>query len=151
MRPSWDEYFMTMATIASTRSTCNRRHVGCVLVDRNRQVVSTGYNGSSPGADHCDDVGHLMHEGHCVRTIHAEANAVAQAAKSGKSVDDCTAYVTTHPCPNCLLLLSASGVSEVVYMEVYHEKKDKITRQLASNAGVNLRSLRCELVNMWIS
>ena len=75
-RPSWDEYFMQIAQVVATRATCDRRHVGAVIV-RDRTILSTGYNGSIRGLPHCDEVGHLMEDGHCVRTVHAEANAVA--------------------------------------------------------------------------
>lgn len=138
-RPSWDEYFMHLAVIASKRATCDRRRVGCVLVTSTHQVVCTGYNGSAPGAPHCDDVGHLMHDGHCVRTIHAESNAVAQAASSGKSTAGCTAYVTCHPCPTCLMLLAATGVGDVVYLEEYHPEEDDVSHTLAEDAAMIIR------------
>jgi len=77
-RASWDEYFMAIARVVATRSTCDRKHVGAVIV-REKMILTTGYNGSIRGLEHCDDVGHLMEEGHCVRTVHAEANAIVQA------------------------------------------------------------------------
>lgn len=138
MRPDWDEYFMTLAVVASTRATCDRRHVGCVIVDENNQIVATGYNGSLPGAPHCTDEGHLLFEGHCVRTTHAEANAIAQAASAGKSTSNCTIYVTTHPCPNCLKLLTASGVRLIVHLEAYHREEDEVSSVLAEQAHVSI-------------
>ena len=143
-RPSWDEYFMGMAVWASKRATCDRRHVGCVIVTSTHQVVCTGYNGSAPGASHCDDVGHLMHDGHCVRTIHAEANAIAQAAQSGKSTAGCTIYVTCHPCPICLMLLAASGVTRIVYLEEYHPADDDVSHTLAEDAAIIIRQFSGE-------
>ena len=82
-RVSWDEYFMRIAKEVSTRATCSRKLVGAVIVSNDRHILSTGYNGSIPGTPHCDDVGHLMENSHCVRTCHAEANAVSQAARNG--------------------------------------------------------------------
>lgn len=139
-RPGWDEYFMTMAVVASTRGTCDRRYVGCVIVTPDNQVVATGYNGSAPGAPHCidEDVGHLMHEGHCVRTIHAEQNAIAQAAKHGKSTRGCKIYVTTHPCPTCLLILAASGIHHIIHLEQYHAEDDSVSAILARDAGIRI-------------
>ena len=84
-RPEWDEYFLKLAMLASERATCPRMHCGCVLV-KNKDVIATGYNGSIPGDDHCDQVGCLIVENHCVRTVHAEMNALIQAAKRGHAV-----------------------------------------------------------------
>ena len=104
-RASWDEYFMSIAQVVATRSTCPRKYVGAVLV-RNRTILSTGYNGSIRGMPHCSDVGHMMEEGHCVATIHAEANAIIQAARNGviaaKLASKCEvqfAYAIGHPDP----------------------------------------------------
>lgn len=113
-RPSWDSYFLSLARTVSTRATCPRLSVGAVLV-RDRVVLASGYNGSMRGADHCDDVGHLMVDGHCVRTNHAEANAIAQAAAHGTSIDGATAYVTHRPCWGCLKLLVNAGVHRVLF------------------------------------
>ena len=119
MRPSWDEYFLKLAMLASERATCPRMHCGCVLV-KDRYVLSTGYNGSLPGADHCEDVGCLVVDGHCVRTNHAEMNAIAQAARHGVSVDGATAYVTNMPCTTCAKALAAAGIRRVVVFSDYH-------------------------------
>ena len=91
-RSSWDEYFMGIARQVATRATCDRKHVGAVLV-RNRMILSTGYNGSIRGLPHCDEVGHMMENGHCVATVHAEANAILQAAKNGVGIDDVSTHV----------------------------------------------------------
>jgi dCMP deaminase len=92
-RASWDEYFMAIALQVATRSTCDRKHVGAVVV-RDRMILTTGYNGSIRGAPHCEDAGHLMEDGHCVRTVHAEANAIVQAARNGVRIDGGHIYVT---------------------------------------------------------
>lgn len=127
MRDSWDRYFLRIAREVATRATCDRKHVGAVLV-QDRRIVATGYNGSIPGAAHCDEAGHLL-EGappkggedrrHCVRTVHAEANAVAQAATHGASTAGATCYVTAAPCWICFRLLAAAGVRRIVYAEAY--------------------------------
>ena len=91
-RVSWEKYFMNIAQEVSSRSTCDRKHVGAVIV-RGKTILSTGYNGSIKGLDHCDDVGHEMHNDHCIRTIHAEANAIVQAAKHGINIDQSEIYI----------------------------------------------------------
>lgn len=118
-RQSWDSYFMKIAHEASTRGTCDRKKVGCVLV-RDRRIIATGYNGSIPGALHCDEVGHDMDEGgHCVRTVHAEANAIAQAARFGTPLLGAVAYVNTFPCWPCFKLLVTAGVRVIAYDAEY--------------------------------
>src|SRR5437867_4491579 len=97
MRASWDRYFMDIARVVSSRSTCERKFVGAVLV-RDRTILSTGYNGSIRGMPHCTDAGHMMENDHCVATIHAEANAIIQAAKNGVMIDGAMIYVTASPC-----------------------------------------------------
>ena len=117
-RETWDEYFMTIARTVSTRATCDRKHVGAVIV-RGKHIVSTGYNGSIIGGAHCDDVGHLMVDGHCVRTVHAEMNALVQAASVGVAVEGATLYVTAYPCHLCAKLLVNAKIARVVYDESY--------------------------------
>lgn len=119
-RPNWDEYFLKLAMLASERATCPRMHCGCVLVN-NKNVIATGYNGSIPGDDHCEDVGCLIVDNHCVRTVHAEMNAVVQAAKRGHPVDGATAYVTNMPCTTCAKALIAAGIKRVVVFSDYHD------------------------------
>ena len=121
-RASWDEYFMAIATQVATRSTCSRKHVGAVL-EREKIILATGYNGSLRGLDHCDDVGHLMEEGHCVRTVHAEANALVQAARNGVRVEKASIYVTASPCFNCFKLIANAGVSRIIFGEFYRDEK----------------------------
>jgi dCMP deaminase len=117
-RPSVDEYMMAMATTAALRGTCDRKRVGVVLA-RGPHILSTGYNGSMPGAAHCDEAGHDMEGGHCVRTTHAEINAILQAARHGVRVEGATAYVTASPCWHCFKALVGAGVARIVYGESY--------------------------------
>lgn len=119
-RPDWDSYFLKLAMLASERATCPRMHCGCVLV-KNKNVIATGYNGSIPGDDHCEDVGCLIVDHHCVRTNHAEMNAITQAAKRGHPVDGATAYVTNMPCTTCAKALIAAGIKRVVVFSDYHD------------------------------
>ena len=108
-RPSWDEYFMGIALQVARRSTCSRAHVGAVIV-RDRRILTTGYNGAPSGLSHCDDVGHLLVDGHCVRTIHAEQNAIVQAGYLGVSVRGSILYVTHQPCLTCAKLIINAGI-----------------------------------------
>ncbi len=119
-RPSWDEYFLKLAMLASERATCPRMHCGCVLV-KDRYVLSTGYNGSLPGAPHCDTDGCLIVNGHCVRTNHAEINAICQATRHGVTLAGATAYVTNLPCTSCAKALIAAGIVRVVVFSDYHD------------------------------
>ncbi|HEY0253754.1 MAG TPA: cytidine/deoxycytidylate deaminase family protein [Kofleriaceae bacterium] len=121
-RADWDTYFMSIAQVVATRSTCPRKYVGAVLV-RNRTILSTGYNGSIRGMPHCSDVGHMMEEGHCVATIHAEANAIIQAAKNGVVIDGATNYVTASPCWSCFKQLANAGVQRICYGEFYRDER----------------------------
>ena len=121
-RASWDEYFMNIAQAVATRSTCSRKHVGAVIV-RDKVILSTGYNGSIRGLPHCDEVGHMLEDGHCVRTIHAEANAVIQAATHGTRIEGATLYVTASPCWNCFKMVANAGLERIVYGEFYRDER----------------------------
>jgi dCMP deaminase len=121
-RVGWDEYFMNIARQVATRSTCSRKHVGALIV-KNRMILATGYNGSLRGLAHCDEVGHLMENGHCVRTVHAEANAIVQAARSGTSLEGAAIYVTASPCFNCFKLIANAGINKIAYGEFYRDEK----------------------------
>ena len=134
MRPSWDEYFMQIAFTVAQRSTCDRAHVGCVLV-RERRILTTGYNGAPAGLPHCDEVGHLLIDGHCVRTLHAEQNAIIQGAVHGVSISGATAYVTHQPCLTCAKMLVNAGIRRVVYAGTY---PDEYSRHFLDAAGVEL-------------
>jgi dCMP deaminase len=133
-RVSWHEYFMNIADQVATRSTCSRKNVGAVIV-RDKTILSTGYNGSLRGAPHCDDTGHDMENDHCVRTVHAEANAVAQAAKHGVRIDESEIYVTASPCLTCFKLIANCGIRKIYYKEFYRD--DRIT-EYAHQAGITL-------------
>jgi len=119
-RPNWDEYFLKLAMLASERATCPRMHCGCILA-RGKNVIATGYNGSIPGDDHCEDVGCLVVDNHCVRTVHAEMNALVQAAKWGTSTDGASAYVTNMPCTTCAKALISAGIKRIVVFSDFHD------------------------------
>lgn len=118
-RLTWDEYFMNLAITVSERGTCDRAYVGCVIVNEDNRIVTTGYNGSIKGNPHCDDIGHTMRDGHCIATIHAEMNALLYCAKEGISVNGCKAYVTHFPCLNCTKSLIQAGIKQIYYKEAY--------------------------------
>src|SRR5258706_16269961 len=121
-RVDWHTYFMNIAHQAATRSTCERKHVGAVIV-RDKTILSTGYNGSIRGMPHCMDVGHLMEDGHCVATLHAETNAIIQAAKNGVAIDGATIYVTASPCWSCFKTIANSGIRRILYGEFYRDER----------------------------
>jgi dCMP deaminase len=127
-RPSWDEYFMEIANTVSKRATCDRGKSGCVIV-REKQILVTGYVGSPRGLPHCDESGHLMkkvvHEdgsvtNHCVRTVHAEQNAICQAARLGISLNGATLYCRMTPCRTCAMMIINCGIVRVVCERKYH-------------------------------
>lgn len=136
-RATWDEYFMDLARVVASRATCDRKHVGSALV-RDRTVLSTGYNGSIRGLPHCDEVGHLMENGHCVATVHAEANAIVQAAKNGVRIDGATIYTTASPCWPCFKLIANAGCARIVYGEFY---RDERVFEYAKKVGIELTAL----------
>lgn len=113
-RPSWDEYFLSIAREVATRSTCQRRHVGALIV-RDRRILCSGYNGSPPGQPHCTDVGCLLEDGRCIRTLHAEQNAITQAALHGVSTQGATLYCTCRPCHVCARMIVGAGIVRVVF------------------------------------
>lgn len=125
---------MHIAQVVASRSTCHRKFVGSVIV-RNRTILSTGYNGSIRGMPHCTDVGHMMEGGHCVATIHAEANAILQAAKNGVTIEGSTIYVTASPCWNCFKQCCNAGLVRICYGEFY---RDERIFDVANQIGVEL-------------
>ena len=133
-RQSWNEYFMNIAELVATRSTCDRAHVGAVIVNEDNRIVSTGYNGSVSGTSHCDDIGHTMRDGHCIATIHAEVNALYYCAKQGISVNNSTIYVTHFPCLNCIKALIQSGIKQIYYKHDY--RIDDYGVELLNQSGV---------------
>jgi dCMP deaminase len=136
-RASWDEYFMRIAVDVASRSTCDRKHVGAVIV-RDRNILSTGYNGSISGMPHCDEVGHMMENNHCIGTIHAEANAIIQAAKNGVMISGASIYTTASPCWNCFKIIVNSGMRRICFGEFY---RDERIFSVAAQIGVELIDL----------
>lgn len=133
-RPSWDDYFMSITFQVALRSTCDRAHVGATIV-KDRRILTTGYNGAPAGLPHCDEIGHLMIAGHCVRTLHAEQNAIIQAAYHGVSVAGGTIYVTHQPCLTCAKMIINAGIKRVVYAGHY---PDENAVAFLTDAGVTL-------------
>jgi dCMP deaminase len=125
---------MAIARVVASRSTCDRKFVGSVIV-RDKTILSTGYNGSIRGMPHCSEVGHMMEDNHCVATIHAETNAVLQAAKNGVSIDEGTVYVTASPCWACFKMITNAGIRRIVYGEFY---RDNRIFDVAKKLGVEL-------------
>ena len=133
-RPSWDQYFMDIAFEVAKRSTCTRAQVGAIIV-RDKRILTTGYNGSPTNLPHCTEVGCLMVAGHCVRTLHAEANAIMQAARHGVSITGGTAYVTHQPCLSCAKMIINAGLKRVLYGGEY---PDELAVGFLEQAGVEL-------------
>lgn len=137
-RPSWDEYFMAIARAVATRSTCARKSVGAILV-KDKRILSTGYNGAPAGLRHCDHEGggDMLH-GHCLRSTHAEQNALVQAARHGTAIDGSTFYCTASPCLTCAKLLINAGIARVVFADAY---PDEHAVAMLREAGVELVAL----------
>ena len=137
-RPSWDDYFLQISDLVSTRATCQRLHVGAILV-KDKKIISTGYCGAPKGIPDCYDRGCLLRDGHCVRTIHAEINAVIQAAYHGISTKGSTLYANWLPCYNCAKVLINAGIEKIAYRQVY--RPDPETRKLLRQAKIKLIKL----------
>lgn len=133
-RPSWDQYFMDIAFDVAKRSTCPRAQVGAIIV-RDKRILTTGYNGAPAGLPHCTDVGCLMIEDHCQRTLHAEQNAIIQAALHGVSVAGGTLYVTHQPCHTCAKMIINGGIERVIYGGHY---PDELAMSFLEQAGVEV-------------
>ena len=151
-RPSWDEYFMELANAAAKRATCDRGRSGCVIV-KDKQLLVTGYVGSPIGLPHCDEVGHLFkktyHEdgtitNHCVRTVHAEQNAICQAAKRGIALEGATLYCRMTPCRTCAMLIINCGIKRVVCQQKYHAGEE--SEQMFKEAGIQLEFFNEEVL-----
>lgn len=146
-RPDWDEYFISFLDVISKRATCDRGRSSALIVKDNR-VLSTGYVGSPSGLPHCDNVGHQMfkvdnQQGlvslHCYRTLHAEHNAILQAARKGYSVEGATMYSTMEPCRNCAMAIIAVGIIRVVAKSSYHASQE--SKQMFKTVGIELVTL----------
>jgi dCMP deaminase len=136
-RVPWDVYFMNIAQVVASRSTCQRKFVGAVVV-RDKTILSTGYNGSIRGMPHCTEVGHMMENDHCVATIHAEANAIIQAAKNGVNIDGGMIYITASPCWSCFKMIANAGIRRIAYGEFY---RDERIFEVAGRLGIELHHL----------
>lgn len=143
-RPNWDEYWLNIMDAVGQRATCPRGKSGCVIV-RDNVLLSTGYVGAPKGAPQCDEVGCLIKEikhgdghvsEHCKRTVHAEANAILQAAKNGVRISDGTLYCRMTPCRDCAMLIVNSGIKKVIAKSDYHESAE--TKQMFDDANVEL-------------
>jgi dCMP deaminase len=150
-RASWDQYFIDLGETVATRATCDRGKSGCVITRENR-ILSTGYVGSPPGMPHCDEVGHLLKKVidddgkitmHCFRTIHAEQNAITQAARFGISLEGATLYSKMEPCSTCAKLIAAVGIKRVVCAKKYHAAQE--SRDILKQTGVVLDVLSNEV------
>jgi len=150
-RPSWDEYFLGMKDYVASRATCDRGRSGCVIV-RDKRVISTGYVGSPPGLPHCDEVGHDMHtvinddgtkSEHCIRTAHAEQNAIAQAARFGIALDGATLYCKMVLCSTCAKMAITAGIKRVVAEKDYHASAR--TKKMFQKAGIQLEIVNKEV------
>jgi dCMP deaminase len=151
LRPSWDEYFMEITRTVSTRATCDRGRSGCVIV-RDKQILVTGYVGSPRGLPHCDEIGHLMkkvlHEDdrvtqHCMRTVHAEQNAICQAARLGIPLEMATLYCRMTPCRTCAMLIINCGIKRVVCERKYHDGAE--SESMFGMAGVQIEYVYDEI------
>ncbi len=140
-RIDWDQYFMIQAALLASRSTCNRLSVGAVLV-RDKRIIAGGYNGSVAGDAHCIDEGCYLRDGHCVRTIHAEMNALLQCAKFGVSADGASIYVTDFPCLQCTKSLLQTGIKEINYIRNYHN--DDYAMKLLKLKNVALHQIKLD-------
>ena len=150
-RPSWDEYFMGITREVAKRATCDRGRSGCVIV-KSKQILTTGYVGSPVGVPHCDEVGHLFKSvthtdgavtQHCMRTTHAEQNAIVQAAKLGVALEGSSLYCKMEPCAVCAKMIINAGIKRVVAEKKYHTAQE--TRELFQQAGVQLDVLYDEV------
>ena len=143
-RPSWNRYFLDLCEAVSKRATCDRGRSGCVIV-KDKRILTTGYVGSPAGLPHCDETGHDMRKvfddagnvtQHCVRTLHAEQNAIIQAAKFGVSIDGATLYCKMIPCRSCAMMIINSGIKRVVAEKHYHAEADTV--KMFKDAGIGL-------------
>lgn len=141
MRKTWDQYFIELANHVSTRSTCNRKNVGCIIVKDNN-ILATGYNGSLTKDEHCDETNHLIVDGHCIRTIHAERNAIFQAAKNGVCLKDAIAYVNVEPCWECFKSLVSSGIINIYYQSDYPNSNNVYIKEyLTKNQNITFKKI----------
>ena len=137
-RISWNAYFIQNAQLISSRATCDRLKVGAIIV-KNHRIIATGYNGSVSGENHCIEDGCLVEDGHCIRTIHAEMNALLQCARQGVSTEDSVIYVTHFPCVKCMKSIVQAGIKSIYYLEDYHNHG--YTLRLLEIAGISAQKI----------
>lgn len=133
-RPSWDEYFKSIVELTSTRSSCERLHVGCLFVKDNR-IIAQGYNGYIAGCQHKM----IIKDNHNIATIHAEQNTITDCAKRGVSCNECIAYISHYPCYNCMKLMVSSGISKIKYINDY--KNDPLVEELANEVNIVINKI----------
>lgn len=143
-RPELDQYFLSIAAVVATRATCDRAHIGAVLV-KDKYIISTGYNGAPHGLRHCDDIGHDMENDHCTRTTHAEQNAIIQAAVHGTPTDGSTLYSTHSPCKICTKIILNAHIKRVVAKEFY---RDETVINMFKEAGVEFNIINDKKVKV---
>lgn len=145
VRPTWDEYFLGLLEPLGRRGTCDRGRSAAVIVSKDNTILATGYVGAPPGQPHCDEVGHMMRtvidengnkSQHCVRTLHAEENAILQCAKDGIKLEGATVYCKMVPCYNCAMRIVRVGIKRVVAQKRYHA--DQLSMELFKSAGVKI-------------
>lgn len=150
-RPTWDEYFMQVADAIAKRATCDRGRSGCVIV-KDKQILASGYVGSPPGLAHCDEEGHLfntvihtdgLEKQHCVRTIHAEQNAICQAAKHGIPLNGASLYCRMTPCRTCAMLIVSCGIKRIICQRKYHAGAE--SEELFRQAGLSIEFVHEEV------
>ncbi len=139
-RPTWDEFWFTMVLFYSTRGTCDRLKTACILVDKNKRLIGAGYNGSLPGEPHCDEAGHLMVEGHCLRTLHAEVNAILHSVGD---LEGATAYMLGAPCIDCAKKLLSKKVKRILFATSYDNKErgGEYVHELAKSQGAEIKQV----------
>lgn len=136
-KPSWDEVMLAQAIMWSRRANCPRLHAGIVFANDDHQTISSGYNGALAGMPECDEVGCLMVDGHCLRTLHAEENAISFAARSNRSLIGCTAYISARPCQKCTKLMIQNGVKKILFWKPYNtDQVDDQVERMLKYAGV---------------
>lgn len=142
-REDWNTYFIRLAIQTATRATCDRLHAGVVFV-KDKMILAGGYNGSPRGLPHCidDNVGCLMIDGHCKRTVHSEANAIVQAARTGVNINGATAYVTHVPCYDCFKLLINAGIVKIYYNQDYDNKTNDMVFNTAKELTIPIIRVR---------
>jgi len=151
VRPSWDEYFMKITEMVGSRGSCDRGRAGCVIT-RDKRIIATGYAGSPIGLAHCDEVGHEMHtvthadgstSRHCIRTTHAEQNAICEAARMGISINGGTLYCKMTPCYTCAKMIINAGIKKVVCAQDYHAGSR--SKEIFQEAGIEFKLLSEEV------